>query len=156
MKSLVLSYSYSGNTRQIAEIIQKLTGADLADIETVRPYPANYNACVKQAEEEVKKGFEPEIKPLSVNIDDYDTIFIGTPVWWYTFSPPVRTILSAWRWEGKTVYPFATHGGGIGSTFKDFQSFCSGATVKPLLDVYFRGSSHKKSEAEIKVWIEGE
>ncbi|MDR1577436.1 MAG: NAD(P)H-dependent oxidoreductase, partial [Deltaproteobacteria bacterium] len=123
MKSLVISFSYSGNTRQIADIIQKLTGAAQADIEVARPYPSEYNACVKQAEEEVKKGFEPEIKPLAVNIDDYDTAFIGTPVWWYTFSPPVRTVLSAWRWEGKTVYPFATHGGGIGSTFRDYQSF---------------------------------
>lgn len=155
MKALILTYSYSGNTRQIADIIQSLTGADMIGIEPVQPYPPNYNACVKQAKQEVSSGFEPKIKPLAVNLDDYDTFFIGTPVWWYTFSPPIRAVLSAYgNWKGKIVYPFATHGGGIGSTFEDFRRFCGGAEMKPLLDVYFKGSTHHKANSEIKSWID--
>lgn len=152
MKTLILYYSYGSNTRKIAEIIQSITGGDLEKIETVQPYPDDYNTVVKQAEVEVKKGFEPEIKPLSVNIDDYDTIFIGTPIWWYTFAPPVRTVLTSHAWKGKTVYPFATHGGGIGSTFMDYQKFCSGANVMNGLDIYFNRTSFSKSEDDIRVW----
>lgn len=155
MKTLILSYSYSGNTGQIADIIQELTGAIQIGIEPVKPYPSNYNACVKQAKQEVNAGLEPEIKPLAVNLDDYDTFFIGTPVWWYTFSPPIRTLLSGYgNWKGKTIYPFATHGGGIGSTFEDYQRFCEGANVKPLLDVYFNGNTHRKAKSEIKSWVD--
>jgi hypothetical protein len=65
----------------------------------------------------------------------------------------VRTVLTGHEWKGETVYPFATHGGGIGLTFKDYQKFCSGADVKNGLDVYFSGTSFSKSEEDIKAWV---
>lgn len=153
MKSLILYFSHSGNTRKIAQTIQKFTDAEIAEIKPLSPYPTDYDACVKQAETEAKEKLQREIEPLSINLDDYDTIYIGTPVWWYTFAPPLRTILNGTNWEGKTIYPFASHGGGLGSTFRDFQSFCKGADVKEGLDIYFNGSSPSKSENEIKTWI---
>ena len=154
MSALILTYSYSGNTRQIGEAIQKLTGATIVEIEPVNAYPANYDACVKQAEKEVKQGFEPELQALSISLDEYDTIYLGTPVWWYTFAPPLRTLLNSTDWTGKTVYPFATHGGGLGSTFEDFKAFCKNADVKDGFDIYFSGKSHRKTEGEIKAWLE--
>lgn len=154
MNALILYYSYSGNTRKIAKAIQKLTSADIAEIKTIAPYPTNYDACVKQAEQEAKNGFEPNLQALSVRLEDYDTIYLGTPIWWYTFAPPLRTFINNSDWKGKTVYPFATHGGGIGSTFKDFMASCKGATIKNGLDVYFSGTSHRKTENEIKAWLE--
>ena len=154
MSSLVLYYSYSGNTRKIGEIIQKLTGTAIVEIETVQPYPADYSACVAQAEQEVKQGFEPAGRPITVNLDNYDTVYLGTPVWWYTFAPPLRTMLNSNKWAGKSVYPFATHGGGIGNTFADFQTFCRGADVKNGLEVYFRGTTPQKAETDIKSWLE--
>ena len=83
-KMLIVFYSWSnGNTERIAKLLQKATGADIARIETVIPYTGSYNDVVQQGQEEVERGYEPEIKPLDIDIHAYDVIAIGTPTWWY-------------------------------------------------------------------------
>ena len=77
MKAIVIYYSYLGNTKGIAEKIQKETGADIARIETVVPYEGDYNKVVDQGHDEVNRGYCPEIKPLDVNLADYDTVILG-------------------------------------------------------------------------------
>ena len=94
MKTLILYYSYLGNTKSIAERVHKAIGGDMARIETVVPYDSDYNKVVNQGQEEVNRGYMPEIKPLSVRISDYDVIILGTPVWWYTFAPAMKTFLT--------------------------------------------------------------
>lgn len=95
-KMLVVYYSWSnGNTKQIAEQLAKETGAELAEIDTVQPYTGSYDEVVDQGQREVNAGYKPEIKPLTVNIQDYDVIAVGTPTWWYTMAPAVLTFLSA-------------------------------------------------------------
>lgn len=153
MKSIVIYYSYGGNTRRIAEMIQKETGSDIAEIETVKPYTGSYNDVVNQGKREIDSGFMPEIKPLSVNLDDYDTIILGSPVWWYTFAPAVHTFLTDNDLSGKTVCPFATNGGWIGHTFPDFRKFCAGAEVKNGLNIRFDERRLRTPEAEIKNWL---
>ena len=91
MNTLILYYSYGGNTKWIAEMIQKRIGGDLAEIETVRPYSGDYNSVVDQGQQEVNRGYMPEIKPLKVNVQVYDRIILGSPVWWYTFAPAMKT-----------------------------------------------------------------
>ena len=86
MKTLIVYYSYLGNTKSIAEMIQKKTGADILRIETVVPYDNDYNKVVDQGQSEVNRGYCPEIKPLNIDPGQYDTIILGTPVWWYTFA----------------------------------------------------------------------
>ncbi len=137
MKSLVVYYSYSGNTKQIAQMIQKETGSDIARIQTVKPYTGNYDAVVRQGRIEVNNRFEPEIKPIDIDTEAYGAIFIGTPVWWYTFAPAVRTFLNANGWAGKKAYPFASSGGWPGRTFEDFRLACEGAHVDGGLHVKF-------------------
>ena len=119
MKALVLFYSYGGNTRRVAKLVQQETGADLCEIETVTPYTGSYNAVVDQGQREVNSGFEPELKPISADLSQYDTIILGTPVWWYTFAPAMRTLLAHQDFSGKVIYPFATNGGWLGHTFQD-------------------------------------
>lgn len=153
MKSLVVYYSYGGNTKRIAEKIAKETGADILRIETVVPYEGSYNEVVNQGQDEVESGYCPEIKPLSVDISAYDTIILGTPVWWYTFAPAMHTFLKSQEWKGKTVYPFATNGGWIGHTFKDVKNICHGADVKSGLNVHFDESTLRTSMKDIENWI---
>lgn len=153
MKKLVAYYSYGGNTKRIAEKIAKETGADILRIETAVPYQGSYNDVVNQGQDEVEAGYCPEIKPLSVDISGYDTIIIGTPVWWYTFAPAMHTFLKSQDWTGKTVYPFATNGGWIGHTFKDFKNICRGADVKNGLNIRFDEKILRTSEKEIENWI---
>ena len=153
MKALILYYSYGGNTKGIAEKIQKEIGGDLVRIDTAVPYTGSYNQVVDQGQREVDSGYCPELKPVKVDLDAYDTVVLGTPVWWYTFAPAMHTFLKQADFTGKTVYPFATNGGWLGHTMKDFDKLCKGAKVGPGLDVRFDGAKQRTSDAEIQRWI---
>lgn len=118
MKAIVIYYSYSGNTKNIALHIAEALNADTAVIDTVKAYEGDYDAVVKQGKDEINKGFKPPIKPINVDLSQYDTIILGTPVWWYTFAPAVKTFIESNNLAGKTIYPFATNGGWLGHTLK--------------------------------------
>ena len=154
MKTLIVYYSYLGNTKSIAEMIQKKTGADILRIETVVPYDNDYNKVVDQGQSEVNRGYCPEIKPLNINLGQYDTIILGTPVWWYTFAPAMHTFLKTQDWKGKTIYPFATNGGWIGHTFKDIKDACTGAEVKNGMNIKFDEATLRTSVKDIENWID--
>lgn len=154
MKSIVIYYSYGGNTRKIAEKIQKAAGADIVEIETVKPYTGSYNDVVDQGHREVNSGFMPEIKPLKVDLSQYDAVILGSPVWWYTFAPAMKTFLNSADFSGKKVYPFATNGGWIGHTFKDFRNACTGAKVLEGLNIRFNEDKQLTSEKDIQKWME--
>ena len=77
-KKLIVYYSYTNNTRKVAEQIQKATGSDICEIETVRPYAGDYNSVVDQGKQEVDSGFKPPIKPLTISLEHYDTIILGS------------------------------------------------------------------------------
>ena len=93
-KMLIVYYSWSnGNTKRIAEQLQTATGADIVRIETVQPYQGTHNAVVRQGQDEVNTGYEPPIRPTPYDVQDYDIIAVGTPTWWYTMAPAVKTFL---------------------------------------------------------------
>ena len=85
----MVKWKYKADCRAACE------GAELAEIDTVQPYTGSYDEVVDQGQREVNAGYKPEIKPLTVNIQDYDVIAVGTPTWWYTMAPAVLTFLSA-------------------------------------------------------------
>ena len=103
MKSLILYYSYRGNTQRIAERIHAAIGGDIARIDTVVPYTGSDDDVVAQGEREVKQGFLPELQAMDLDLSRYDTIVLGTPVWWYTCAPATRAFLTAHDLRGKTV-----------------------------------------------------
>ena len=152
MKTLIIYYSYSSNTRKIAEMIHKIIGGDIAEIETVTPYTGDYNAVVDQAQIEINQGYLPPIKPLAKNPADYDIIVLGMPVWWYTYAPAVKTFLSENDLSGKTIYPFITNDGWIGHTVKDIAAACPGASVMKAIDIKFEGADLSTSDSEIEKW----
>ena len=157
-KMLVVYYSWSnGNTKQIAEQLAKATGAELAEIDTVQPYTGSYDEVVDQGQREVNAGYKPEIKPLTVNIQDYDVIAVGTPTWWYTMAPAVLTFLSAQDFTGKTVIPFMTNGGWPGHVIEDMKANCKGAEFAHEMEIQFdsTGGAHLETpEKKIDAWIE--
>lgn len=156
-KMLIVYYSISnGNTKQIAERLQKAVGADIAQIETVTPYSGSYNDIVNQGQREVNQGYQPAIKPLSVNPADYDVIAIGTPTWWYTMAPAMLTFLNSCDWQGKTVIPFQTHGGWPGHVIKDIKNACKGAEFIHEMEIQFDSSGGDKlvtRKTEIETWL---
>lgn len=153
IKTLILYYSYGGNTKRIAEMIQREIGGDIARMDTVVPYDGDYDEVVNQGQREIAEGYCPELKPLHIGWRDYDTIILGSPVWWYTFAPAMRSFLERADLTGKIVYPFATNGGWLGHALKDFEEACKGAIVKPGLDVQFDESMLRTSEKDIQAWI---
>ena len=157
-KMLIVYYSQArGNSKRIAEELRQATGADIAEIETVQPYVGSYDEIVNQGNREVQAGYMPEIKSLDKEIKDYDVIAIGTPTWWYTMAPAVRTFLTVQNWTGKKVIPFQTHGGWPGHVMKDIKSLCKGAAFGNEMEIQFDSSGGSKLETEpekIKQWIQ--
>ena len=141
LRSLVVYYSKShGNTALVAKELKKALGADIARIETASEYPPyeGWNCELNDiAAKEVREGYCPQIKPLPVNIADYDIIAVGTPTWWYCMASPVRTFLTVNEWSGKTVIPFMTHGGWTGHVIKDIRELCKGAKAAESIEVQF-------------------
>lgn len=158
-KALVVYYSWSnGNTRRIAQQLWEAIGGDIAQIETAEPYTGTYDQVVDQGQREVNEGYQPPIRPMDVNLADYDVIAVGTPTWWYTMAPTVLTFLSAGDWAGKTVIPFQTHGGWPGHVFRDMKDACQGAVFTHEMQVKFdsSGGDHLETpEGEIQAWIDG-
>ena len=111
-KLLIVYYSWSnGNTEQIAKKLQSIAGGDLLRIDTAVPYSGSYNDVVEQGQQEVNRGYEPALKPVDVDVAAYDVIAVGTPTWWYTMAPAVKTFLHRYDFAGKTVVPFMTNAG---------------------------------------------
>lgn len=129
-KTLVLYYSQTGTTKAVAEELQRQLGADIACIEAVDPYPADYDATIARWRQELADSVKPAIKPLDVNLDDYSTIFLGFPVWGGTYALPVATFVENNPLKGKKVVTFATFGsGGIDSATEDLVKALPDATV---------------------------
>jgi flavodoxin len=152
-KILVAYFSYSGNTREIADQIHKSVGGDIFEIQAVKPYPDDYDEVVKQARQELKSGEQPALKTKVENIKPYDQVFIGYPNWCGTIPAPVRVFLSQYDFSGKTIAPFCTHeGSGLGRSAADISKFCPKST---LLDgVAIRGSDVKSAQNKVSEWLQ--
>lgn len=111
-KVLVAYYSHSGNTQAVAQQIARATGGELFRIETVQIYPDAYNRLVEQAQQEIQSGVLPELKTTVPNMAQYEVVFIGSPNWWGTYAPAVKSFLAQYDFSGKQLVPFFTHGGG--------------------------------------------
>ena len=153
-KVLVAYFSRSGNTRVMTRQIQKITGGDIFEIQTVTPYPVEYTATTKQAKQELESGFKPLIKAKVANIKEYDIVFVGSPNWWGTIAPPVRTFLSEHDLSGKTVAPFITHqGSGLGRSAANIAKLAPQATLKDGLAVW--GRDVGDAQDQIAKWLQG-
>ena len=140
MKALVVYYSYSGITRRLAEDIALITDGELRELKPQKPYSFSYNTAVKEAREEIEKGYCPPLIQGAENIENAEgaepvegaeVIFIGSPNWLKTFAPPVLTFLKTVDLSGRTIIPFCTHGGGgFGRMIEDYKKECRDSIIK--------------------------
>jgi len=151
-KNLIAYFSWSGNTKSIAEKIHSQVGGDMFRIETAAPYPEDYNeTAYGVAKDQHEKNIHPELKNNG-NVSNYDVIFLGTPAWWYTMAPAVKTFLESNNFEEKTIVPFITHGGGGKYTIKeDIEGLTPGAKVLEPLVIYGKGNA--QTDKEIVDWL---
>lgn len=116
-----------GSTEYIARLIQDNVGGDLHSIETVEPYPTDFDDVVDQNHEEMNAGTLPELKPSELDVSSYDIVFIGYPVWATNAPQAIFSFLSQYDLSGKTVIPFCTHDGyGAGSSYGDIADAIDG------------------------------
>lgn len=111
-KVLVLYYSQTGATKAVAEEIQQQLGADIEAIEVEEPYDGDFSQTIARCQKEMAEGELPAIKPIKANIEDYDIVFLGFPVWFGSYALPIASLVKDVDFEGKTVVPFCTFGSG--------------------------------------------
>lgn len=131
-KMLVVYYSQLGNTKALAEEIAKKTGADIEAVEAVKPYDGDFDATIARCKQDFKDGTPCEINPVKANVADYDVIFVGAPVWFGVFAPPMLTWLEQVDLSGKKVVPFCTFGsGGLESSARNLEQLQPNAELLP-------------------------
>ena len=157
-KKLVVYYSYTGHTKMIAESIQKELGCDILEIKPVKPYSTDYQTVVDEEQNNESTNKTPEIEKIDKDINYYDEIIVGSPVWWYTIAPVIRTFLKENDLSGKIIKPFATNAGWLGQTFKEIERLCPNSTVDKGMNIVFTENYHENqlvtSPDEVDEWIE--
>ena len=153
-KTLVAFFSASGTTKKVAENLSKAVGADIYEIKPAVAYTkADLNWMDKKSRSSIEMDnpkSRPELADTSAQIGEYDRIFLGFPIWWYTAPTIIRTFLENYDFSGKTIILFATSGGsGLGNTAKELVSSCPNAVIKD--GNVFNGNV---SEEKLKQWAE--
>ena len=155
-KVVVVYFSWGGNTRFAAETIAKKACADIFEIKAETSYNSDFHKCCEEAKPECRGKTLRPIKPIEgLDLAKYDVVLVGTPNWWGTMAPPVRTWVTQSKpaLKGKTVCLFQTHGGGgmerVGKSFAEV----IGDTAKVLQPKAFAGSSIKSSVTALEAFV---
>lgn len=134
MKHRIVYYLYSDPTRRLAPYLAAALGADIQELLPVKPYSFNDNTAVKEARGEIERGYCPPLASCTTDLSQYDCIWVGSPNWLKTFAPPVRSFLQNANWQGKTLVPFCTYGGGgFGNMEQERAALAKGAKALPGL-----------------------
>lgn len=153
-KVLVIYFSHTNNTKEIANQIHNATGGDIFEILPLNDYPTDYRQTTEQAKQEIKEGYKPALKSKIDTIDQYSVVFVGSPCWWSTIAPPVASFLSENNLSGKKIIPFMTHAGsGLGHSVEDIKEMLPNSTV--LDGKAFWGKNAKNANDEVNEWVKG-
>ena len=153
MKKLVAYFSASGTTKKTAERLAAAVGADLFEIKPAVPYThadLDWTNSKSRSTVEMKDPeSRPEIASRCENMDEYDTVYIGFPIWWYVAPTIINTFIESYDLSGKTIIPFATSGGsGMGKTVDVLKKLCPNAGWKK------GGIVNRMSEQELAEWAQ--
>ena len=148
-----VGYIKKGNTEVIAEYISELTNADMFKVERKIPYAKDYNTAIEEAKLEQQNDERPELVNMLDSIDEYETIYIGVPIYWGTMPQPMFTQLEKLNWTGKIVRVFTTHeGSGLGDVLADVKKVCVGANILDnSLAIY--GHEVNSSKDKVENWL---
>jgi flavodoxin len=151
---LVAYFSRSGNTRVVAGLIQRALAVDLFEIRPAASYPDDYLETVAKATRERDSGFEPPLAAKVSNIAQYDTVYLGFPIWGETAPPIIRSFLKAHDLSGKTLIPFITHGGyGLGSSHAVVASHAPRAPLQPGFSM--QADQERQTMNAVNGWLKG-
>ena len=149
---LIAFFSWSGNTRGIAQEIQRQTGADLYEITLVNPYSTSYNTVLMEAQADQHNQERPEIANPPESIDEYDVILLGYPNWWASIPMPIASFLELYDFTGKTVIPFCSHGGGrFGQSLTAVAKLAPESVMGEGLSVHYSGGASLPDD--VSAWL---
>ena len=150
---LITYFSWSGNTEQVAQIIQQETGGDLFEIAPATAYTDDYNELLDIAQQEQSDDARPELAGQVENWEQYDTIFVGYPNWWSDAPMAVYTFVESYDWSGKTLVPFNTSAsGGFGRSLSGLEESASGASI--LEGISFTECTLGDAQGEVAAWLD--
>lgn len=153
-KTLVAYFSWSGNTKELAEMIQQETGGDIFEIQPETAYTEDYDELLDIAQQEQNENARPSLAAQVENWDQYDTIFVGYPNWWNDAPMVILSFLESYDFEGKKLVPFCTSGGsGFGTSLSTIEGSAEGAEILEGYEV--GGSSVSGAADEVAEWIQG-
>jgi flavodoxin len=156
-KNLILYFSVYGTAEKVAKEIAKQIDADITEIQPVKPYDSNrehYNALAALAKKEHDENQRPRIKN-EINLDSYDNIFIGYPMWWYTFPMILYTLFDEVDFSEKTVIPFNTHMGSYdGGTYSHMNKLIPNTNVLKGLPIEMSDAENGSPKA-VNKWLKG-
>lgn len=156
-KTLVVYFSWSGHLKQMAHWVADETGGDLVRVLAKDEYPEDYDETTDRAKKELDDGIRPEInvKLTADQMKQYDTVFIGYPVWWYDLPMPMWTFLESVDLKGKTVIPMFSHEGSSdgADSLDTLKKLAKGADVKTDDALSVQGTKVKDSEEEVRDWV---
>lgn len=151
--ALIAYFSWSGNTEQVAQIIQQETGGDLFEIAPATPYTDDYNELLDIAQQEQSDKARSELAGQVENWEQYDTIFVGYPNWWSDAPMAVYTFVESYDWSVKTLVPFNTSAsGGFGRSLSGLEESASGATI--LDGLSFTERTLGDAQSEVTTWLD--
>lgn len=152
--TLIAYFSWSGNTEQVAQLIQEATGGDLFEISPAVPYTDDYDELLDIARQEQSDSARPELAAQVENWGRYDTVFVGYPNWWSDAPMVVYTFLESYDWTGKTLIPFNTSAsGGFGRSLDNLAGSAAGATF--LEGISFTERTLEDAQSEVPAWLDG-
>lgn len=156
MKTLLVYYSYTGQTKLIADKIKEKLNCDVIELKPLIPFSNNYREVVDEYQNNESDKKSVEIEEINTNIEEYDKIIIGIPVWWYSITPVLRKFLNKYDLTNKKIYPFATNAGWLGRTLKEIENTCNG-DIQTNLNIKFSEDYNEKKcltqESVIYEWI---
>ncbi len=147
-----------GNTEIVAEYIAQKTGADTFEIKPAQPYPDAYEPCTEIAKQELESNARPALEKNIDSLAQYDTIFLGFPIWWSALPRVVVTFLEANDLSGKTIIPFCTHGGsGLANSEREIKDACPNAKVLDGLAVVGKSAQENfpAVQKDVDAWLKG-
>ena len=167
-KALIVYLSRTKNTEALAKMVQEKVGGDLVALELQTPYPENYQAIVRQVDQENQDGYLPPLKTQVENIGQYDVIFVGFPTWDMQLPPPIKSFLNQYHADlnGKMIVPFNNNAGyGMGQSLAQFNQYCRGCQIMQSIELrggierdgilfVMEGERANQAKNEIAQWLQ--
>lgn len=156
--TLIIYYSFSGNSKKVAQYVKEKLNADILELEPAIPFSNDYDEVVAEWQNnDIKR--DVEIKKINVDLKNYSKIVLITCTWWYGISPVMKRFLKENDLSGKDIIVAASNAGWIGHCFKDYETLTKNANIKGKLDLLFSADETQRdkmltSYSELDKWIE--